>query len=185
MTRIGVIGGGIAGIQAGIFTAKAGEETKVFDTGESLVKNTSNIQNLLGHDSVGGQELLKRGKEKLGNFNGEFVEAEVVNVERDGEELVIQTEENEDTFDFVIVASAGNLEFVEDLVDFEDGVEGPYMMERHVVTDDSNKAADGIYAAGLANSWEYQTATAIGDGARAAVNLLTEVNGEPYEDHDT
>ncbi len=59
------------------------------------------------------------------------------------------------------------------------------MMEEHVVTDDSNRAAEGIYAAGLTNSWEYQTSVAIGDGAKAAVNLLTEIYGEPYEDHDT
>ena len=185
MTKIIVIGGGVAGLQAGVFTAKAGEETVVLDTGESLVQNTSNIQNLITHDSIGGHELLKRGKEKLETFDGEFIEEKAVNVERSGDKFVVETEENEYETDYIIVASAGNLDFVEKHVEFEDGVEGPYMMERHIVTDSSNKAAEGIFAAGLANTWEYQTSTAIGDGAKAAVNLLTEVYGEPYEDHDT
>ena len=185
MSKIIVIGGGIAGLQAGVFTAKAGEETVILDTGESLVKNTSNIQNLIGHDSISGHELLKKGKDKLESFNGEFVKEEVESVERDGEKLVVSTNQELYEADYVIVASAGNLDFVEELVEFEEGVEGPYMMEQHIVTDKSNKAADRIYAAGLANSWEYQTSTAIGDGAKAAINLMTEINGEPYEDHDT
>jgi thioredoxin reductase len=54
MTDIGIIGGGVAGLQAAVFTAKAGENTVVFDSGESLVLNTSNIQNLITHDSIAG-----------------------------------------------------------------------------------------------------------------------------------
>lgn len=187
MTKITVIGGGVAGLQAGIFTSKAGEETVVLDTGESLVQNTSNIQNLICHDSISGHEILKKGKEKLENFDEELRESEVENVTRDGESFLIEMEDGEVESDYIIVASAGNLEFLEgiDGIEFEEGVEGPYMMERHVKTDDSNKAAEGIYAAGLANSWEYQTSTAIGEGAKAAVNLLSEIDGEPYTDHDT
>lgn len=185
MTRIAVIGGGVAGLQAGVMTAKAGEETVVFDTGESLVQNTSNIKNLIGHDSIGGHELLKKGKDKLDRFDAELKEEEVTDITREDDKLVIETEEDEHNFDYVIAASAGSLEYLEGLVEFEDGVEGPYMMDRHVVTDESNKAAERIYAAGLANRWEYQTSVAVGDGGIAAVNLLTEERGEPYEDHDT
>jgi len=187
MTDVIVIGGGIAGLQAGVFTAKAGEETIVFDTGESFVQNTSNVQNLIGHDSIAGNELLKKGKEKLESFGGDFKQEEVKKIERVEEGLEIVTEEDEYRADYIIAASAGNLDFLENIdgIEFEKGVEGPYMMERHVVTDGSNKAAEGIFVAGLANSWEYQTSTAIGDGAKAAVNLLSEVEGEPYTDHDT
>lgn len=185
MTKIAVIGGGLAGLQAAVMTAKAGEETVVFDAGESLVQNTSNIKNLIGHDSVGGHELLKKGKDKLEGFGGEIIEQKVTNVEKDGEGFVIETEEGKYNADYIIVASAGELDYLGNLVEFEDGVEGPYMMEKHVATDDSNKAAEGIYAAGLSESWEYQTATALGDGARAAVNLLSDIYGEPYTDHDT
>jgi thioredoxin reductase len=185
MRTVIVIGGGIAGLQAAVMTAKAGEDTLVLDTGESLVHSTSNIQNLIGHDSVSGHELVRQGKNKLKQFNGEIREEEVTGVEKDGEELAVETEGNTYNAEYIVVASAGNLGYVEDLVEFEDGVEGPYMMDRHVKTDDSNRAAEKIYAAGLANTWEYQTSVAIGDGAKAAVNLLTDLYGEPYEDHDT
>lgn len=188
MKTVIIIGAGIAGLQAGIMTAKAGEQTLVLDTDESLVHNTSNIQNLIGHDSVAGQELLKSGKEKLKDFDGELKEEEVTNIERTDSKFKITTNNKEEVYEaeYIIVASAGVHDYLDNLdLEFEEGVEGPYMMEEHLETDDTNKAADKIYAAGLANSWEYQTSTAIGDGAKAAVNLLTDKYGEPYTDHDT
>ena len=186
MTKVVVIGGGVAGVQAGVFTAKAGEETVVLDNDESLVYNTSNIKNLIGHESIGGHEILKKGREKLEQFGGELKEEEVEKLERTEEGFKITTSETEYAADYVIIASAGEHDFIQlDGIEFEEGVEGPYMMEKHIKTDDSNKAADKVYAAGLANTWEYQTSVAIGDGAQAAVNLLSEINNEPYTDHDT
>lgn len=186
MTKITIIGGGLAGLQAGIITAKANEDTLILDTDESLVHNTSNIQNLIGHESIAGQELLKSGKEKLENFNGELKEQKVEKIEKTEEKFQIQTEETTIETEYIIIASAGVHDYLEELdLEYEDGVEGPYMMDKHIKTDDTNKAQEKIYAAGLANSWEYQTSTAIGDGAKAAVNLLTEIKGEPYTDHDT
>lgn len=185
MKDVIVIGGGIAGLQAAVFTAKAGEETLVLDNDQSLVYNTSNIQNLIGHDSIGGSELLKKGRDKVEDFDGEIVEAEVESLKREGDELVVETAKEEYRAEYVVLASAGIHDYIEVDVEFEDGVEGQYMMDKHVATDDSNKAAENVYAAGLTNTWEYQTSVAIGDGAKAAVNLLTDKYGEPYEDHDT
>ena len=185
MTDVIVIGGGVAGLQAGVFTAKAGEETLVLDSGESLALNTSNIQNLIVEESISGQEILKRGEEKLGDFDGEFKEEEVKTLERTDEGFRVETGEDKYEAEYVVIASAGSHDFIELDLDYEEGVEGPYMMDEHIVTDDSNKAAEGVYAAGLANSWEYQTSTALGDGAKAAVNLLSDLRGEPFTDHDT
>lgn len=188
MKTVIVVGGGLAGLQAGIFTAKAGEETLVLDSDESLVYNTSNIKNLIGHDSVGGHELINQGQEKLATFNGELKQEEVEKVERTDEGFKVTTREGEYESEYVVLATAGNHEPFEPLeLEFEDGVEGPYMMDKHVLTDCHNKAegTDKVYVAGLTNTWEYQTAVSIGDGAKAAVNLLTDKYGEPYEDHDT
>lgn len=187
MKTVVVIGGGVAGLQAGVFTAKAGEETLVLDTGESLVLNTSNIQNLIGHDSIAGNELLKKGKDKLKDFDGELSEEKVENIEEVEEGLKVTTEESEYKTEYIIAASAGDLSYLEGLVEFEDGVEGPYMMDRHVKTDQHNQSTQNerIFAAGLANTWEYQTSVAIGEGGKAAINMLTHKQGEPFEDHDT
>ncbi len=187
MTRkIIIIGGGLAGLQAGILTSKAREDTLVFDTAESLVNNTSNIQNLIGFDSVSGKELLASGKEKIEDFGGDIKEEKVESIEKAENIFKVTTENDTYKSEYIVLASAGSIEYLEDLdIELEDGVEGPYMMEKHVKTDEANKAADKIYAAGLINSWEYQTSTCIGDGSKAAINLLSEITGEPYVDHDT
>jgi len=188
MKTVTVIGGGISGLQTAVFTAKAGEETLVLDTDETLVYNTSNIKNLLGHESVSGQELIENGKKKLERFNGELKQEKVESVEKEGEKYVVKTEENRYETEYVVIASAGIHDYAEPLnLEFEEGAEGMYMMDEHIRTDETNKAVrtEKVYAAGLANTWEYQVSVAIGDGAKTAVNLLTDKYGEPYEDHDT
>lgn len=166
-------------------TAKAGEDTLVLDTGESLVHNTANIQNLIGHESISGKALLKKGREKLDDFNGDLREEKVETLERSGDGFRIVTGEDEYEAEYVIVASAGIHDFIELDVEFEEGVEGPYWMDEHIVTDERNRAAENLYVAGLARLWEYQTSVAIGDGAKAAIDLLSDKYGEPYQDHDT
>lgn len=186
MKDVIVIGGGISGLQAAVITAKAGEDTTVIDAGQSLVLNTSNIQNLVGHDSVTGRQLLENGREKLESFGGELVEEKVESLTREDENFRVETGEDEYRADYVVVASAGELDYLEGLdVSFREGKEGPYWMERHLETDEDNRAAERLYAAGLSHLWEYQTSVAIGDGAKAAVDLLTEKRGEPFQDHDT
>lgn len=180
-----VIGGGLAGLQAGIYTAKAGEETIVFDGGDSWVAKTGDVQNLLGFETVSGSHLLERGREQFVAFGGEYVTETVTRVERVGDEFLVTTDADDYASEYVIVATAGSYEYLAPLeLTFEDGVDGQYYVERHVSTDAANRAADGIYVAGLANTWEFQSAVAIGDGAKAAVNLLREKRGEPYMDHD-
>ena len=185
MKTVIVIGGGVAGLQAGSFTAKAGEDTLVLDTGESLVLNTSNIQNMITHDSISGKEVLKKGKDKLEEFDGEFREEEVQKVERTDGGLRVETSEDEYETEYVIVASAGMHDFLDELdLDYVEGRDDPYLMDEHIDTDEDNKAAERVYAAGLARYWVHQTSFAIGDGTKAATNLLSEKYGEPYQDHD-
>lgn len=185
MRTVTVIGGGIAGLQAAVFTAKAGEDTLVLDNGQSLVESTSNIQNLIGHDSIAGHELLNSGENKLEDFGAEKKEETVEKLDRTEEGLEVITDQDEYLSEYVIIASAGIHDFIElDEIEFEDGVEGANMMDEHIVTDESNKAAEKVYVAGLANSWEYQVSVCIGDGAKAAINLLTDLRDKPFVDHD-
>lgn len=185
MRDVIVIGGGVAGLQAGVMTAKAGEDTLVLDNGQSLVHNTANIQNLVGHESISGHELLKRGREKLEDFGGELVEEEVESLTREDGVFHVKTAENKYEADYVIVASAGIHDFIEIDIETVEGAEGPYWMDEHIVTDENNRASENLYVAGLARLWEYQTSVAIGDGAKAAIDLLSDKYGEPYQDHDT
>jgi thioredoxin reductase len=185
-----VVGGGVAGLQAAVFTAKAGLETLVLTSGDPLVCRTDKIQNLVTHERVAGDQIVETGRERVRALGGEIEEATVTDLTREGTPgpFTATTESGEThTGSRVLVATAGNLDFLEPLSEeivYTDGREGEFTMDRHVRTDNANRATENLYVAGLANTWEYQTAVAIGDGAKAAVNLVSDSRDEAYVDHD-
>ncbi len=185
-----VIGGGVAGLQAAVFTAKAGLDTLVLSGGEPLVRSTDIIQNLLTHEEVAGDEIIESGRERVRSFDGEITDATVAALERvDTPGPLRATTETGETYtgETVVVATASEFGFLDPLSDeigYTDGREGQFTMERHIVTDEANRATENVYAAGLANTWEYQTSVAMGDGATAGVNLVSDRRDEAYVDHD-
>jgi thioredoxin reductase (NADPH) len=185
-----VIGGGVAGLQAAVFTAKAGLDTLVLTEGDPLVCSTDKIQNLVTHENIAGDQIVETGRERVRALGGEIEEATVTALAREESPapFVATTESDESyTGERVVVATADDLGFLEPLddeIEYTSGREGEFTMERHVRTDDANRATENLYVAGLANTWEYQTAVAIGDGAKAAVNLVSDSRDEAHVDHD-
>ncbi|ERH09408.1 MAG: thioredoxin reductase [halophilic archaeon J07HX64] len=185
-----VIGGGVAGLQAAVFTAKAGLDTLVLSGGEPLVCSTDKIQNLVTHERLAGEDLVETGRERVREFGGEIEEKTVTSITREGSPGPLRATTESDTThtgEAVVVATASGLDFLDPLDDeleFTDGREGQFTMEQHVETDEANRATENVYIAGLANTWEYQTAVAIGDGAKAGVNLVSDRRDEAHVDHD-
>jgi thioredoxin reductase (NADPH) len=185
-----VIGGGVAGLQAAVFTAKAGLDTLVLSGGEPLVCSTDKIQNLVTHERLAGEDLVETGRERVRAFDGEIRQETVTSLTREDSPgpLTATTEsDTAHTGEAVVVATASGLDFLDPLeeeLEFTDGRKGQFTMERHVETDEANRATENLYVAGLANTWEYQTAVAIGDGAKAGVNLVSDRRDEAHVDHD-
>jgi alkyl hydroperoxide reductase subunit AhpF len=65
-----------------------------------------------------------------------------------------------------------------------DGSE-PYVKKVVVVDEDGRTSMKGIWAAGTAGGVSVHTIITSGDGARVAVNLLSELKGERHVDHDS
>lgn len=190
MREVLVIGGGVAGLQAAVFTAKADVDTLVLNGGEPLVRSTDKIQNLLTREQIAGDEIIDAGRARVRSFGGEIVDATVTAVSRDDDPgpFTVTTDAGETyTAEMLVIATADDFGFLEPLgdeIEFTDGREGEFTMERHIETDETNRASKNVYVAGLANTWEYQTSVAIGDGAKAAVNLISDRRDEAYVDHD-
>ncbi len=190
MRDVLVIGGGVAGLQAAVFTAKAGLDTLVLSGGEPLVCSTDKIQNLVTRDRIAGDEIIETGQERVRAFGGDIGETAATRLVREGRPgpFTVTTEDAAThSGETVIIATANEFDFLEPLRDeltFTSGPEGEFTMEQHIETDDANRATENVYVAGLANTWEYQTAVAIGDGAKAAINLISDRRDEAYIDHD-
>jgi thioredoxin reductase len=166
MREVLVIGGGVAGLQAAVFTAKAGLDTLVLSGDEPLVCSTDKIQNLVTRERIAGDEIIDTGRERVRSLGGEIKDTTVTDLTReDTPGPFTATTDNAETHiaENVIVATADEFDFLEPLRDeleFVSGRDGEFTMERHIETDETNQAIDNVFVAGLANTWEYQTSVA-------------------------
>jgi len=54
-----ILGGGVAGLSAAVFTARHGLDTLVLDASESILRHNAHLENVPGFPaSVNGQQLL-------------------------------------------------------------------------------------------------------------------------------
>jgi len=61
MSTVAIVGGGPAGLSAGLFTAKNGLETLVFDTDKTWM-HKAHMFNYLGIESLDGTELMEQSR---------------------------------------------------------------------------------------------------------------------------
>jgi thioredoxin reductase (NADPH) len=70
-----IIGGGIAGLSAAIYVARAKRRALVIDNGKSLAKWAVDVENYLGFPKgIAGEELLSLGRKQAKHFGAEFAE---------------------------------------------------------------------------------------------------------------
>src|SRR6056297_1213786 len=189
-----VVGGGPAGLSAALFTVKNGLETTVFDTGETWM-HKAHLFNYLGIGSVGGSEFMATARQQVDDFGVDRRQDETVTaVSESGDGFVVETSVASETqradgeavdadgeyeADFVVLATGANRDLADDLgcaFDDDDTVDVGVDMETSV---------DGAYATGaMVRPEEWQAAIAVGDGAAAALNILSTVKGEHYHDFD-
>ena len=109
MADIAIIGGGPAGASAAIYTARAGQETIVFDDGGGTTREVEAIENYLGFpEGTTGPELVELGQEHAERFGAEFLEEEVIRVGQDGMRYSIETGAGEYTAEGLIIAAGGS-----------------------------------------------------------------------------
>ncbi|MDQ2050896.1 FAD-dependent oxidoreductase [Natronolimnohabitans sp. A-GB9] len=175
-----VVGGGPAGLSAALFTAKNGLETTVFDTDKTWM-HKAHLFNYLGIGSVGGSEFMATARQQVDDFGvdrrqGERVTAVSVD---DGDSVTVETEADAYAADYVILATGANRDLADELgcaFTDEDVVDVDVDMETSV---------DGVYATGaMVRPEEWQAAIAVGDGAAAALNIISNEQGEYFHDFD-
>jgi len=70
-----IIGGGMAGLSAAIYLARARRETLVVDAGKSLARCVPDVENYLGFPhGIAGEELLLRGHEQAMHYGAVFAD---------------------------------------------------------------------------------------------------------------
>ncbi len=174
-----VVGGGPAGLSAALFTAKNGLETTVFDT-DGTWMHKAHLFNYLGIGSVGGSEFMATARQQVDDFGADRrQDEEVTAVNESGDGFAVETEEGSYEADYVVLATGANRDLAADL-GCELTEEGPVEVGVSMET-----SVDGAYATGaMVRAEEWQAAIAVGDGAAAALNILSSVKGEHFHDFD-
>ncbi|MFP7297440.1 FAD-dependent oxidoreductase [Neobacillus niacini] len=183
MLDVVVIGAGPAGASAALFTAKAGKKTLVIDNDKSATKRAW-VENHYGVSEISGPDLVEIGKQQVTKFGGEIVQATVSNITKVDGGFKVETDNGEHEAKHVIVATGFLVDVAEKAgITTKPGTE-PRVKAIFDVDTQGKTNVEGIWAAGTAAGVSVHTIITAGDGAKVAINVISELNGERYVDHD-
>jgi thioredoxin reductase (NADPH) len=183
MFDIAIIGAGPAGGSAALFAAKAGKKTVIFDNDKSVTKYAW-VENHYGLMEISGPDLIEVGKKQAVKFGAEIVTSTVTSIVKENDSFKIETENGMFEASHVLFATG----FIVDLAE-KTGLKTIPGTEPKVKTilevDASGKTnIEGIWAAGTIAGVSVHTIITAGDGAKVAINIISELNGARYVDHD-
>lgn len=176
-----IIGGGPAGLSAGIFTGRASLETAIVNDGDPILRRNAHLENYPGFPAgINSRLLLDMMADQAERAGCEHHDARIVTLELAGDEFVAETAAGEVFTATSVVAATKNT------VDFLEGIDGVEIIERgksFVETDDRGRTGvPGLYAAGRLALQPYQTIIIAGHGASVGVAVVEDSDVPFYHD---
>lgn len=176
-----IVGGGVAGLSAGLFTARHGLHSLVVDSGESIIRRNAHLENFPGFPvGVNPRQLLDLMGEQAEQAGCERVEGTVTRVETTGEGFRVETSDGEEyRTEYVVAATKSATGYLDGLGEVEIVDRG----KTYVDTDERGRTGvDGLYAAGRLAAKPHQAVICAGHGAEVAVTLLEDDDRPFYHD---
>lgn len=183
---VAIVGGGISGLSAALFTGHAGLKTVVFDTGESQIKKVNNLNNNLGTPGVSGDELLEKYKKQLNDY-AELKLAKVESLQKEDNRFIFQADGETYEADRVIVATNLQTELLEALgleIGVNENIKSGKIKKVVGVNWEGVSSIPNLYIAGLLAGVPSQVMIAAGQGAAVGVRVAQDATGEKYMWHD-
>lgn len=184
MFDIIIIGAGPAGASAALFAAKAGKKTLLVDNDKGMTKRAW-VKNHYGLEEIAGPDLIEAGKKQAQKFGAEIINSSVTKLEKveSGIEVLIEDKGNYQAKN-VIIATGATVPLAETIgLKTKEGSE-PRIKTVLDVNEHGQTNVPGIWAAGTCAGVSVHTIITAGDGAKVAINVISELNGERYVDHD-
>ena len=180
-----IIGGGPAGASAATFTARAGLTTLVIDADKGMTRRAL-LNNHLGYpDGIPGPDLVDGGRAQAERAGAAWVDGNAEAIEGSDGDFTVRTSDAQ-TFSTskVILATGTSVTLAEAAgVATTAGTE-PRINTIVAVDREGRTSVPGIWAAGTVAGASVHTIVTAGDGARVAINLISELRGERHVDHD-
>lgn len=176
-----VIGGGVAGMAAGLFTARAELKTVIMNTGTSILNRNAHLENYPGFPrGINPRLFLDMFEDQIRRNGVELRQNNVRHIEdNDENSLDLQLGQKTVSTRRVILASWSDLNYVgeQQLEWYEEG------SKRFLDTDDEGRTSHPqIYAAGRIAGSRHQSVVAAGDGADVGLSVVEDLRPEYYHD---
>jgi thioredoxin reductase len=174
-----IVGGGVAGLSAATFTARADFETLVLDSDDSIIRRNAHLENYPGFPAgVNARLLLDLMADGADRAGAERRTDEVVRLVRDDDGFTAETATGDRyRADRVIAATKNAVDYLPDGVDVVDRGK-PFV----AVDERGRTTVPGLYAAGRLAAKPHQAVVSAGHGAEVAVTLLEDADEPFYHD---
>ena len=177
-----IVGGGVAGLSAGVFTARADLDTLVVNDGVSILYRNAILENFPGFpagvDSRLFSLMLEEQAERAGCARLD-AKANEVSQSDDGGFTVETKDEETISAERVVAASWSNSSYLEGLdLDFEQSGSKQYVS----VDETGRTDVEGLYAAGRLAEQYHQAIVAAGHGSQVGLTLIDDANPDFYHD---
>lgn len=183
MYDVAIIGAGPAGASAAIYTARADKKTVVIDNDKSITKRAL-LLNYYAVSEMTGPEMFDKGIEQLTQFGAQFMKETAQSVKRTDSGFLIETDTQQIEAKHVIIATGMQTDLAEQLGAVIKDHPEPRMKSMVEVDAEGKTNVPGLWAAGTAAGVSVHAIITAGDGAKVAINVISELNGERYVDHD-
>lgn len=175
-----IVGGGVSGLSAGIFTARANFRTLILEFGGSIVKRNAHLENYPGFPAgIDARLYVQMLEDQVRRTGGRIRRKRVTGVRKEGTRFSVRTEQNSFVCGSVIAASWSNTEYLNEL-DLEFEEQGS---KRFLVTDRNGRTGvPGLYGAGRLAGQYHQAIVCAGHGAQVALTMIEDSDRPFYHD---
>ena len=200
-----IIGGGPAGITAGIYIKRAGFKVLIISKGEGALTRTEKIENYYGFETpISGKELIEKGEKQAKNLGIELIKKEVIGIKytESGFEVMVANQSKADKYvaKTVVIATGVNRNKpnMKGLQEFEDDssqkIDGVFIAQgtagclefakklgaktennNIVVNDEMQTSIENIYACGDCTGGILQISKAVYEGTKAGLVIINKL----------
>ena len=181
MAEIAIVGDGPGGLSAALFLARSENSVTVYGI-DATVMHYAFLNNYLGIEAISGTDFQTAARNQVEQAGAALSSEEVTAVSVNDGSITLTTESGDAEVDFLILSEGKQMPMAKSL-----GIQVTAGEDDLVPVDSNGKTAiDHVYVVGRsARPSRSQAIISAGDGAAAALDILSEIEGNDVQDWDS